>query len=1066
MFLSKNSGEGLAWFAEEQVKRNCRPHRNMPICPECHGELPERPNEDLCPNCLIVQGVKLISALEPRAKDRSPSRLPRNFGDYELLEEIARGGMGIVFKARQRSLNRIVAVKTLLLNTATSPEFVKRFRAEASAAASLRHSNIVAIHEVGVHEDEHYLVMDYVAGPSLARFIKAKPLPVRHAAGYLKTIAEAIHYAHERGILHRDLKPSNVLIGPNDEPLVTDFGLAKRLEGDSSLTLSGQVIGSPSYMPPEQAAGTRGKIGRRSDVYSLGAMLYHLLTDRPPFVGETLNEILDQVSNREPLALRWLNPAVPVDLETICLRCLEKEPEKRYATAGEVADELGRFLRDEPIVARPVTRGERAWRWCRRKPAVASLGAATILLLLAVAIGASIAASRINHARRQAEQNLYAADMNLAFKALEVANRGQVLRLLERHRPQKGRGRDLRGWEWRYLWRESKTDELLVLPGTKHEMTSVAFAPDGRYFATGEGRGRVTMWDLATTQAVAHAESGLTGALPLQFSPDGRLLASGTWSESGLRLWDWNPPSLTTHESPLTNGRVCGVRLDERTITAVTPEFLRQWDRTTGREVMSFPIVSYQPAFEAWAIFSPDKRTVATSSNGVVMLWDLGAKAMIRQPLITSEEVVNPIAFSRDGRTLAAGGKSGTLFLWDVTTHRMITNFAAHRSVVEAGDFSPDGKLFVTASYDQTLSLWDTSDWRNVTKLQGHLNVLFSVAFSPDGRRIASASADGSVRFWSGIPKPRVDNHRDLPADVRTWSLSPDGQWLFLLFENHTYSVWDLATWSESVRQPFDSTNLTAAALFAKGERVALGDAQGQVFIRDLTTREQSRVGSDFAGAAVAMLNCSADGNTLVGRSTNHRIIAWNASTGREVARFTSESSHLLHRLPIANDGRTIATAPLNGTVELWNLPDLSRQTLYVSDIEPVSDVAFFRDGHRIATVDVDLTARVWDLRAPHRPLVTMHADLTGLMCVALSPDETRLAAGEDITQPNRVKVWDVATGQELAGLTGHKLRIADVAFWPDGNTIVSVSKDAVFVWRGAPLAEVDADEKSPTPAR
>ncbi|MEK7676244.1 MAG: protein kinase [Verrucomicrobiota bacterium] len=1039
----------------------------MPVCPECNGELPEGAKEGLCPQCLMVQGLKIVSALAPPGPGPPRGDLPRNFGDYELLEEIARGGMGIVYRARQRSLDRIVAVKTLLLSAHASPESVKRLRAEASAAASLRHPNIVAIHEVGMHQDEHYLVMDYVAGPSLAKFIKGKPLPVRHAAGHLKTIAEAIHYAHERGILHRDLKPSNVLIGSNDEPLVTDFGLAKRFGSDSQLstqdsqlTVTGQVVGSPGYMPPEQAAGPRGKVGRGSDVYSLGAMLYHLLTDRPPFVGETLNETLDQVFNREPLSPRLLNPAVPRDLETICLKCLEKEPEKRYATAQEFADELGRFLRGEPIHARPVSAPEKLWRWCRRKPALAGALATALLLLLVVAIGAPIAAFRISHARHQAEQNLYAADMNLAFKALEAKNRGQVLRLLERHLPRNLRDRDLRGWEWRYLWRESKSDELFALPGTKHEMTSVAFSPDGKYLATGEGRGRVTIWDLATTQAVAHAESQLIGAVPLQFSPDGRLLASGTWSEGGLRLWDWNPPNLTSHASPLTNGRICGVRLDEKTITAVTPQFLRRWDRTTGRELLSFPIVSHQPNWEAWAIFSPDGRIVATSSNGVVMLWDIGAKAMIKQPLLTSEEVVNPIAFSRDGRTLAAGGKSGALFLWDAPSHRMITNFVAHRSVVEWGDFSPDGKLFVTASYDQTLKLWDTADWQEPKELHAHLNVIFSVAFSPDGKRIASASADGTVRFWSATPGARADDHKNLPADVRQWSLSPDGQWLFLIFADQNFSVWDLATWGESARQPLGSTNITATALFPSGRRVALGDANGRVFIFDLATMQGESVGSNFEGAEVVALNCSADGSILAGRATNHRIIAWSASSGGEIARFTSESTHLLHGLPIAKDGRTVATAPLNGTVELWALPGLRKQTLYVSDIEPVSDVAFFSDGRRLATVDVDLTARVWNLSAPERPLVTMHADLTGLMCVALSPDERRLAAGEDITQPNRVKVWDVVTGRELAGLTGHKFRITDVAFWPDGNTIVSVSKDAVFVWRGASLAEIEADEK------
>ena len=308
----------------------------------------------------MVQGLKLATGLRASNIAQPCQDLPRDFGEYELLEEIARGGMGIVYRARQRSLDRLVAVKRLLFGPDATPDSVKRFRGEAAVAASLQHSNIVTIHEVGVREGEHYLVMDLVDGPNLAKFVKDQPLPPRRAAGYLKTIAEAVHYAHERGILHRDLKPSNMLIDANDQPRVTDFGLAKRLDGDSSLTLSGHMLGSPSYMPPEQAGSTHHKVGRRSDVYSLGAMLYHTLAGRPPFVAESLTQTLNHVFNRDPVSPRLLNPAVPRDLETICLKCLEKDPSRRYPTALALADELGRFLRQETIHARPVSPPENA----------------------------------------------------------------------------------------------------------------------------------------------------------------------------------------------------------------------------------------------------------------------------------------------------------------------------------------------------------------------------------------------------------------------------------------------------------------------------------------------------------------------------------------------------------------------------------------------------------------------------------------------------------------------------------------------------------------------------------
>jgi hypothetical protein len=277
----------------------------------------------------------------------------RYFGDYELLEEIARGGMGVVFKARQVSLDRVVALKMILAGQLASPADVQRFRAEAKAAANLKHPNIVAIHEVGEHEGQRYFSMDYIAGRSLAQMVRENPLPAARAARYVQAIAEAIAYAHRQGTLHRDLKPSNVLIDETDRPHVTDFGLAKRLGSDAGMTLTGQVLGTPSYMPPEQAAGRPEQVGPVSDVYALGALLYELLTGRPPFRAESVFDTIMQVIHTEPVPPRLLNPKVPRELDTISLKCLEKDPQKRYAGAQELADDLGRFLAGEPIHARP-----------------------------------------------------------------------------------------------------------------------------------------------------------------------------------------------------------------------------------------------------------------------------------------------------------------------------------------------------------------------------------------------------------------------------------------------------------------------------------------------------------------------------------------------------------------------------------------------------------------------------------------------------------------------------------------------------------------------------------------
>jgi serine/threonine protein kinase len=389
---------------------------------DCGGELPAGLPLGLCSRCALAGALGLDDS-KPAAA--SPGPLPFRFGDYEVLEEIARGGMGVVYKARQLSLDRFVAVKMLLLGAHASPEFLKRFRLEAETAAALQHPNIVAIHEVGVHDGEPFLVMDLIDGPNLAKVVKESPLAPRTATQYLTVIAEAIHYAHERGILHRDLKPSNVLIDAQGQPRVTDFGLAKRLQthaegagGDSQLTLSGHFLGSPGYMPPEQAAGAHAKMSPRSDVYSLGAMLYHLLTGRPPFCGGSLVATLERVQYQEPVSPRLLRTDVPVDLETICLKCLEKDPQRRYPTARAFGEDLQRWLNHEPIRARPAGPFLRINRWTRRNPTGATLIAA---LLIGLAVSLSLLKMVVSNKHAATEAQLAATEAQIRMERARSA---------------------------------------------------------------------------------------------------------------------------------------------------------------------------------------------------------------------------------------------------------------------------------------------------------------------------------------------------------------------------------------------------------------------------------------------------------------------------------------------------------------------------------------------------------------------------------------------------------------------------------------------------------------------
>lgn len=488
----------------------------------------------------------------------------RYFGDYELLEEIARGGMGVVYKARQVSLNRLVALKMILAGQLASDADVKRFYTEAQTAANLQHPNIVAIHEVGEHKGQRYFSMDLVEGESLSALTREHPLPPNQAAALVQTVAQAIYYAHQKGVLHRDLKPANVLIDRAGQPRVTDFGLAKRIEGDAHLTATGAVLGTPSYMPPEQASADRGPVGPASDVYALGAVLYELVTGRPPFQGPAPVDIILQVLSNDPVSPRQLQPKLPCNLETICLKCLHKEPAKRYASAAELVEDLRRFLAGEPILARPVSNLERALKWVRRRPALAALAGVSCLAAASLAgvilesnlrltqerdfaRGQEVKASQerkkaldakaeADLQRKRAEELLSHSRAERGMRLLDGGNSLGLLDLLEACRAAEDlpQLRDLRRVLWSG-WETACSGRLEQVLPNKSAVTAMAFAPDGKTLATREKDGAIVLWDFAAEQARATiptpaawvAAAPLGAAAPeqtLTFAQDGTAL--------------------------------------------------------------------------------------------------------------------------------------------------------------------------------------------------------------------------------------------------------------------------------------------------------------------------------------------------------------------------------------------------------------------------------------------------------------------------------------------------------------------------------------------------------------
>jgi serine/threonine protein kinase len=534
------------------------------------GEFPDRLPPAPGPTPVAAS---MASTLPPQANASCPDGddLPRVRG-YEVLEELGHGGMGVVYRARQVSLNRVVALKMILAGAYAGPQARARFRAEAEAAARLQHPNIVQIYEVGEQNGRHYCAMEYVDGGSLARRLAGAPLPARLAAQLVETLARAVHHAHERGIVHRDLKPANILLAsggrePPDGatesggsrpplagsiPKIADFGLAKQLptEGQAPAyqTQTGEVLGTPSYMAPEQAEGRVKEIGPAVDVYALGACLYELLTGKPPFTGATLLDTLEQVRAQEPVPPSRLQPRLPRDLCTICLKALAKSATRRYASAAALAEDLRRLLDGKPIHARPAGSAEKVWRWCRRNPRVALR---TVLVAASLLAGTSVSTfllvqsqdrareilreqERVRQEERNTARRRYVSDMRLAPSYWEAARVGWLLQLLDRQRPEHTGGEDLRGFEW-YYWHH-RCHDMRILPGHTLESFSVVYSPDGTRLACG-GHQKVSVLDAGTGRVLLSLDGHTGNVYNVAFSADGKRLAAASEDET-LQVWD------------------------------------------------------------------------------------------------------------------------------------------------------------------------------------------------------------------------------------------------------------------------------------------------------------------------------------------------------------------------------------------------------------------------------------------------------------------------------------------------------------------------------------------------
>jgi WD40 repeat protein/predicted Ser/Thr protein kinase len=1058
-------------------------------CLKCGADLLGESLEGFCSKCVASLAFGAEPVAEFGSADRQdfpaeeqpaaaplPYRAPRSFGDYELLEEIARGGMGIVYKARQQSLDRIVAVKMLPFGPLSSPKIVQRFRTEASAAASLQHPNIVAIHEVGVHQDQHYFAMDYVEGPSLATLVKNQSLPARRAARYVKTLAEAIEYAHQRGILHRDLKPSNILIDQNDQPRVTDFGLAKRLEHDSELTLSGQLLGSPNYMPPEQAARKRGQVGKRSDIYSLGAILYHLLTGRAPFHGETLTDTLHQVLTDEPLAPRVLSPTLPADLETICLRCLEKQPERRYVSAQELADELGRFLRDEPIRARPVGPAGRSWRWCRRNPLAAGTTAVAATLLLSLTTGALLVAQR--ETRHAAERQksleetrrlLYAADMQVAQQAWEGGDSRVALPLLMDQIPRTGQD-DLRGFEWRYLWQLCQGEQAFTFRQYTNDAAALSISPDGRTLIITENALHVV--DLASRKELHTLTDHTGGVRVVAFSPTENLLISAG-ADDTIRFWE----TRTWHEaaSPAEQKSVTALAFapDGKTFASGAEDgSVQLWNvATRERAAPSFKVQGLLCSLT----FTPHARLLLVTDTAIQLL-DLATGSSrtidVRQPFsiqystqmqAVQELGMHPVACSPDGLLLAIGGSDGAPKLYKFETQKLIPLPTQRPKMFGQVAFSPDGKQLALGSLDSTIELWDVTHLQRTRVLKGHTGPIVSLVWSPDGADLISASDDRSIRIWDPTPKSAehiLGAHTD---EIWSVTVSPDGRTLASAGWEGKVKLWDTETWTNKATLGGFSHQVLCVAFAPDGKTLAASGGGfsnfsrlGEIKVWDLTTLTEVATLRDHR-AQVSFVAFSADGRLLASADWGETARVWDVMNWQCRAVLPHENG--ANQLAFSPDGKLLAVGCWDHEIKLWDLATFRMTGRLVGHEKIPGGVWFSRDGRLLVSSAPDTHVKLWDI-ATRREIASLEGHKGGFVkTVVFSPDDKTIASG---SQDGTINLWSVGARRKVATLNCGETMVNSVAFSPDGKTLYAGCADgSIRRWRAPSFEQIAAAQSA-----
>jgi WD40 repeat protein/serine/threonine protein kinase len=999
---------------------------------------------------LRAQALALFKQRPGEDEDvEAPLELPATLGEFELYERLGKGGMGIVYRAWQAGPDRFVAVKIPY----GSAQKVQRFRREYRRLGQLDHPHIVKIYSAGEVNAQPYLAMELLEGGSLATRLAGKPLPPNQAARLALQITQAIGHAHAKGIVHRDLKPSNVLLTPEGLPKVCDFGLAIGLASESRDTEPNMVVGCPPYMAPEQVEGTSKSITNQTDVYGLGALLYELLTGRPPFGGATVAETLYQVTHSKPVPPRTLNPALDRDLDFITLECLQKVPAERYGSALELEGDLARYLAHLPLRRRPPSPLVRCWRACRRNPVLTAVGSLAAAALIAVTIlslalnfkqAAALRESQTFSARvsrDRAQERCEAGDSSLGLlwfaRALEAAppDEADLQRTIRV---------SMAAW--------GRHQHQLNAPPLQHpgEVLAAAFNPKHRLILTGCADGNARLWD---------AESGRfqleilhpAAIRAVAFSPDGKWLLTG--SDDGIaRVCDvgtGKPKRLLRHE----HGAVLAVAFGpdgSRIFTAGEDALVHLWEPADDVERRSFP--GHKSSILAIAC-SPDGQTIVTgSSDRSACLWEVATGAR-RYECKEHGGSVNAVAFHPSGAQFATGcaGAQPAVQLWETATGKPVPEWSLKLpSPVQALAFGPDGETIMTGTADRVAQLWEVATAQRLGPAMRHRAMVRAVAYSPNGAKVVTAGSDNCARLWQLAPRESFGTaYAHEGWQFASAAFSRDGTSLLagtgsLGGEPYTGEawLWRPARGGSSAHFECQQNWIRSVAFDAKGAFFVTAGWDGTARVWNATQPTQPR---DLKGHTGSLLSVAfhPTGNQVLTGSADWTARLWNIASGTTSQRF--QHAGAVNAVAFSDDGNIALTGSADRTAFLWDLSPQNRAPLcLIGHEDAINAVALSPDGRMVLTGSADGTARLWFTRggAPCRPPLPHNGSV---LAAVFSPDGKTVATG---CSDQCAYLWDVATGVHLGPPLRHQSQVTAVAFSPgDGLTIVTCAGKRIHWW-------------------